>query len=313
MKRIARHNNLYRLTSFVNYWIMVSGHFPVVETGRRLLFMTETPLKHYLLASDFDQTLSFNDSGLVLSELLGISGFEERVAGLARSNLVQQGGELAYLIRHDPEFRGVRREHLVEAGRRVRLKRAIPALVDFMERGTEGYRFSFFVISAAPREIVISALDGIVPAERIYGTELEFDARSGEVRAIKRVPAGYGKVAVVEELERQLSVTADRMIYVGDGSSDVHVMLHVNNHDGFTIAVSENKQLARIAKSTVLSENAFSIMVPILDQLLRWRTGDIRELFERYGLNLNEWEKDRTDRVTITEVLALAGADVEAA
>jgi hypothetical protein len=74
-----------------------------------------------LLASDFDQTLSFKDSGVVLSELLGVSGFEERVAGLARCNLVQQGGELAYLIRHDPEFRGVRREHLEEAGRRVRL------------------------------------------------------------------------------------------------------------------------------------------------------------------------------------------------
>jgi HAD superfamily phosphoserine phosphatase-like hydrolase len=267
--------------------------------------MTDTPLKHFLLASDFDQTLSFNDSGLVLAELLGISGFEDRVAGLARSNLVQQGGELAYLIRHDPEFRGVRREHLIEAGRRVRLKSAIPALVDFMGRGTEGYRFSFFVISAAPREIVISALAGVLPAEHIYGTELEFDSRSGEVRAIKRVPAGYGKVAVIEELEHRLGVTPDRMIYVGDGSSDVHVMLHVNNHDGFTIAVSENKQLARIAKSTVLSENAFSIMLPVLDQLLHWRTGDIRELFESYGLTLSGWEKERTDRVKIGEVPSL--------
>ena len=54
--------------------------------------------KHYLLASDFDQTLSFNDSGIVLSELLGASGFQEKVAGLARINLVQQGGELAYLL-----------------------------------------------------------------------------------------------------------------------------------------------------------------------------------------------------------------------
>jgi len=267
--------------------------------------MTDTPPKHFLLASDFDQTLSFNDSGLVLADLLGISGFEDRVAGLARSNLVQQGGELAYLIRHDPEFRGVRREHLIEAGRRVRLKSAIPALVDFMGRGTEGYRFSFFVISAAPREIVISALAGVLPAEHIYGTELEFDSRSGEVRAIKRVPAGYGKVAVIEELEHRLGVTPDRMIYVGDGSSDVHVMLHVNNHDGFTIAVSENKQLARIAKSTVLSENAFSIMLPVLDQLLRWRTGDIRELFESYGLTLSGWEKERTDRVKIGEVPSL--------
>ena len=276
--------------------------------------MTETPLKHYLLASDFDQTLSFKDSGLVLSELLGISGFEDRIAGLASSNLVQQGGELAYLIRHDPEFRGVRREHLVEAGRRVRLKSAIPALVDFLNRGTEGYRFSFFVISAAPREIVASALEGVVPPEHIYGTELEFDAGSGEVRAIKRVPAGYGKVAVIEELERRLGITPDRMIYVGDGSSDVHVMLHVNNRDGFTIAVSENKQLARIAKSTVLSDNAFSIMVPILDQLLHWPTGDIRTLFESYGLALNEWEKERTDRVMISEIpSSSAPAEAEAA
>src|SRR5258708_23508841 len=125
--------------------------------------MSEQSSKHYLLASDFDQTLSFKDSGLVLSELLGISGFEARVAGLARTNLVQQGGELAYLIRHDPEFRGVRREHLEETGRRVRLKSAIPALVDFMRRGAAGYQFSFFVISAAPREIVTSALAGIFP------------------------------------------------------------------------------------------------------------------------------------------------------
>src|SRR5258708_19952574 len=126
--------------------------------------MSEQSSKHYLLASDFDQTLSFKDSGLVLSELLGISGFEARVAGLARTNLVQQGGELAYLIRHDPEFRGVRREHLEETGRRVRLKSAIPALVDFMRRGAAGYQFSFFLISSAPREIWTSAPPPILPS-----------------------------------------------------------------------------------------------------------------------------------------------------
>ena len=91
--------------------------------------------RHYLVASDFDQTLSFNDSGLVLSELIGATRFEEKVAGLARSNLVQQGGELAYLIRHDPEFRGVRREHLIETGRRVRLKHDIPRLLEFLTDG----------------------------------------------------------------------------------------------------------------------------------------------------------------------------------
>jgi hypothetical protein len=58
--------------------------------------------KRYLVASDFDQTLSFNDSERVLSEILGIPGFDEKVTGLAKANLVQQGAELAYLLRHDP-------------------------------------------------------------------------------------------------------------------------------------------------------------------------------------------------------------------
>ena len=47
--------------------------------------------RQYLVASDFDQTLSFNDSGFVLSELLGIRDFDEKVAGLAQTNLVEQG------------------------------------------------------------------------------------------------------------------------------------------------------------------------------------------------------------------------------
>ena len=258
--------------------------------------------RHFLVASDFDQTLSFNDSGLVLSELIGASRFQQKVEGLARTNLVQQGGELAYLLRHDPEFRGVRREHLEETGRRVRLRSNIPALVEFLERGVDGCQFSFFVISAAPREVIQSALAGVVSPDHIFGTELDYDPDSGEVRSIVRVPAGYGKVAVIEELEDRLQLAPGRTIYVGDGSSDVHVMLHVNSRDGFTIAVSENKQLARIARSTVLSDNAFSVMVPILDQVLGWSSGDIRSLFESNGLTLHEWEKARTDRVTVRSV-----------
>ena len=274
--------------------------------------MVSTPAisKHHLIASDFDQTLSFNDSGLVLSELIGARNFQEKVDGLARSNLVQQGGELAYLIRHDPEFRGVRREHLQETGRRVRLRSNIPALVEFFERGLDGHRFSFFVISAAPREVIQSALEGIVSPDHIIGTEFEFDSESGEVRSIVRVPAGYGKVAVLEELETRLGTAPDRTIYVGDGSSDVHVMLHVNNRGGFTIAVSENKQLARIAKRTVLSDDAFSVTVPLLEQVLGWGIAEIRGLFEANGLALHEWEKARTDRVIVRDSRFGAGEAV---
>ena len=83
----------------------------------------------------------------------------------------------------------------------MRLRSNIPALVDFLERGVDGYRFSFFVISAAPREVIQSALAGVVAPDHIFGTELDYDAATGEVRSVARVPAGYGKVAVVEELE----------------------------------------------------------------------------------------------------------------
>ena len=122
------------------------------------------------------------------------------------------------------------------------------------------------------------------------------------MRSVARVPAGYGKVAAVERLEEELRVAPDRTIYVGDGSSDVHVMLHVNNRDGFTIAVSENKHIARIAKRTVLSDNALSVIVPVLEQIAHWQSAEIRALFESYGLTLQEWEKARTDWVTVREL-----------
>lgn len=269
----------------------------------------DTSTVPYLVASDFDQTLSFNDSGVVLSQIIGASRFEEKVAGLASSNLVHQGGELAYLLRHDPEFRTVRREHLHEAGRRVRLKQDIPQLVDLLDRGIDGCRFSFFVVSAAPREVICSALEGVVPPDHIFGTELDFDDISGEVTAVRHVPAGYGKVAVIEGLESRLQVTPDHTIYVGDGSSDVHVMLHVNNRDGFTIAVSENTLLARIARRTVLSDSALSVMIPVLGHVGGWSSGRIRELFGTYGLSLHDWERARTDRVTLREVPAVLRAE----
>src|SRR5436853_539257 len=100
--------------------------------------------KRFLLVSDFDQTLSFHDSGRVLADLAGIADFDERVAGLSDIHLVQQGGELAYLLLHDPEYRKVRKEHLVEVGRRIRLKSNIGLLVKLLNN-LGGHEFSFYV------------------------------------------------------------------------------------------------------------------------------------------------------------------------
>jgi 2-hydroxy-3-keto-5-methylthiopentenyl-1-phosphate phosphatase len=257
--------------------------------------------KYYLLVSDFDQTLSFNDSGLVLAEMLGITDFQERVADLSRLNLVQAGAELTYLLRHDPDFRRVRQEDLVEVGRQIRLKRNIALLADFLKDGIDGFRFDFYVVSAAPWLVVHSALKGIVPPNHIIGGHFGFSADTGEVESIIQVPAGYGKVAAVDSLRVRLGVPSDRVVYVGDGSSDIHVMLHVNRGEGLTIAASEARHIAQIARRTVISDDALSVLIPILEEICGYDPSQIRLVFEAQGLLIQEWDRVRTDWLTIRE------------
>jgi phosphoserine phosphatase len=257
--------------------------------------------KHYLFASDFDQTLTFNDSGYVLSELLGISidEFERKSAGMAELNLVQQGAELAYLLLHDPEFRSrVHKDDLYEVGKRIRLKDNIKQVYEILDHRIDGFHFNFYVLTAAPVEVAQSALEGIVPRDHIFGTEFKYNA-SGEIETIVRATAGYGKVARLDQLGEQLSIPADHIVYVGDGSSDIHVMLHVNRRDGFTIAVSESKLVAQIAKRTVMSENALATLVPILEEIAGWTRPQIRQLFESYGFLIQGWDHVRTDWLTL--------------
>ena len=263
--------------------------------------MTDKPLKRYLFASDFDQTLSFNDSGYVLSEVLGIAteDFERKVKGMAKINLVQQGAELAYLLLHDPEYQTqVRRKHLYEAGKRIRLKQNIELLGEILKGSIEGYHFDFYVLSAAPVEIVVSALEGIVPADHVYGTEFSYGS-SGEIERIVRTTAGYGKVSALDQLQNSLQIGPDHIIYMGDGSSDIHVMLHVNARYGYTIAASESKHVAQIANRTVLSDNALAVLVPVLEKIVGWQRPRIRDFFESYGLLIQEWDRVRTDWLTL--------------
>ena len=173
--------------------------------------------------------------------------------------------------------------------------------MEILEHGIDGHHFSFYVVSAAPQEVVESALDGLVPRERIRGTRFEYDDATGEIRRVLRVSAGYGKVAALALLQEELRVSPDHVVYVGDGSSDVHVMLHVNRLDGYTIAVSENPYIAPIARRTILSEDALSVLVPILEDIVGWDALQVRALFERHGLQIQGWDKVRTDVVTIRD------------
>lgn len=271
--------------------------------------MSEPTVKNYLFASDFDQTLTFNDSGYVLSEIVGIptSEFKRKAEGMARLNLVQQGAELAYLLLHDPEFKSrVRREHLYEVGKRIRLKDNIGLLYEILDHGIPGYHFEFSILSAAPVEVIQSALEGVVPAERIYGTEFSYTA-AGEVDTLLRATAGYGKVTVLDQLQEKLQIGADHVIYAGDGSSDIHVMLHVNVRDGFTIAVSEARHVSQVARRTILSSSALSVLAPLLEDVVQWERPRIRQFFETHGMLIQEWERVRTDWLTLRPAVEIAG------
>ena len=153
------------------------------------------------------------------------------------------------------------------------------------------------MLSAAPQEVVESALEGVIAPAHIHGTQLRYDD-AGRVEGIVRVNAGYGKVTTLDDLQTLLQIGADRIIYVGDGSSDVHVMLHVNQREGFTLAVSESRSITQIARRTVLSDDALSVLVPILEEIAGWNRPRIRSFFEEQGLLIQGWDKVQADWLT---------------
>src|SRR6266513_2235019 len=113
--------------------------------------------------------------------------------------------------------------------------------------------------------------------------------------------ARSSKITVLEELRANIGISHDQIIYMGDGSSDLPVMMHVNQYDGLTIAVSEAKFITRVAKRTVVSDNAMSVLVPVLEKVMHWDSAKIRRFFGSFGLTMLEWDKMRTDRLTIQD------------
>ena len=68
------------------------------------------------------------------------------------------------------------------------------------------------------------------------------------------------------------------------------------------MAVSETKSIARIARRSVLSENALSVLVPILEETLGWNALQILDPFTSCGVAIHEWNEIRTDWVTFQRI-----------
>jgi hypothetical protein len=77
-------------------------------------------------------------------------------------------------------------------------------------------------------------------------------------------------------------------------------MLEVNSRDGFGISVSENTPYqTQVAKRTVPTDGAFSVVLPMIEQVFGWPSAEIRTLFQSFGLPLHEWERIRRDLIAV--------------
>jgi HAD superfamily phosphoserine phosphatase-like hydrolase len=258
--------------------------------------------KKILFVSDFDKTLSKGDVGYILSEKLGISPkqFDQKIEEIQRRNIVQLGGELAHLISRDPDYAGkVTKDLLYEVGREIELKKGVPELIKILHEGIDNCHFSTYILSAAPKECIEKAVGNIFPAKNIYGTTFIY-SKNGIVQDVDRTNAGHAKVSTLDMLKQKENVTRYAIIYVGDGSSDVHVMLHVRSYNGYTITVSPAPYMGHICRRSVISDNVLSILVPILQDMFKYDEGKVRKFFEDRGHTVLEWNRADTEWLDIT-------------
>ncbi len=256
--------------------------------------------KKILFVSDFDKTLSVGDIGYILSEKLGISAaqFDQKIEEIKRRNIVQLGGELAQLIVRDPDYIGkITKDLLYEVGKEINLKKGVTELMSLMAEGIDDYRFATYIVSAAPKECVEKAVEHVLPLSNVYGTSFIF--KNGVAMDVERTNAGHAKVATLDMLKQKENVPRDAIVYVGDGSSDVHVMLHVKSYHGYTITVSPAPYMGHICRRSVISDNVLSLLVPILQDLLHYDQEQVRKFFSERKHSILDWNRADTEWLEI--------------
>src|SRR5258708_5312792 len=141
--------------------------------------MSDASRKEYIFASDFDQTLTFNDSGYVLAELVGIptAEFERKATGMARLNLVQQGGELAYLLLPNPKSKPkARKNHLSKVEKPTPRKKNSALLYKIPAGATPGFLSVFYSPPPPPVKASPPPPGATPPPDHISGTEFLYTA-----------------------------------------------------------------------------------------------------------------------------------------
>ncbi len=255
----------------------------------------------YLFITDFDKTLSAEDSGYIVSRKLGVQvkEFNKKIELLRKKNMVKLGAELAYLITRDADFKGkVTKKILIEAGAEVKLKRNVRELLKLLKKGIEGIVFHPYIASAAPKELIVKAMEGILPESCIFGSTFVYN-KQGIATEIERTGAGSAKVDILNFLKNREKVSRSQVVYVGDGASDMYVMHHVRAYNGYPIAVSPSPLVGHIAKRTIISDNALAILIPILEDIVGFSEKEVTSYFTAIGQSVQEWDRAKVEWVDI--------------
>ena len=64
-------------------------------------------------------------------------------------------------------------------------------------------------------------------------------------------------------------------------------------------AEAEARLVTPIARRTILGDDALSVLVPILEDVVGYDRAEVRDFFARNGLVIAEWDRVRTDRLRI--------------
>jgi len=115
--------------------------------------MSDKNVKRYLFASDFDQTLTFNDTGYVLSELVGIptAEFERKATGMASSTWSSKARSYpTFCCTTRNSVRACAASTSSKSASASASKKILSCCISMLENGIEGYHFDFYVLSAAP-------------------------------------------------------------------------------------------------------------------------------------------------------------------
>jgi len=153
---------------------------------------------------------------------------------------------------------------------------------------------------AAPKVVVESALEELF--RRITSSERSWNSTTRRVKSAQSpaCPLDNGKVLVLSELEKAQQRAPNHTIYMGDGSSDLSVMQHVNGCED--TASRCRRPNTGTYRQTHRAERQCA-QCPGADprRHLEMELTQIRELFASYGLTVHEWDRVRTDWLTFHE------------